>query len=611
MLAYKEKVSGVKADLILCAYALFSRFNQQESSAAITEELTLVKDNAGCTYSALFFSRCSHLPWSTDLRGTPSFSFIQLCEYLVIRTLKFKHINLKSTSYKKLKAFQFVFEGYIKKLLVAKNNSYTFFDVRMKASMRSSLYKVLVILSNSSGDVCGAACTCPAGAGLGGFGNCNHVGGVLFALEDFNRKGYQGCPEPVSCTSRLSAWNVPTSFVSVSPASIDEVFIQKIRFGKDNKFDQPKYLCYDPRRHADRQVDRKSFEEVQSSLASCLSNSCFFAFHSHPAEEAPTVKDQLIITETVPSLSAPFVHSTVTLTASIDTLTESTDTLTGSVDSQPFSDAYDISCNSFKEMMHYYCQSHLNISDEEIQNIEEITCGQAANEYWQSHRLYRITASNFYSAIANSVEPSSKIKSMFYLQFYSASTEHGKYYESHVRPLYRHKIAQDDFESVIIDEPGLIVSKSHPYLAASLDGIVKCKGSSWGLEIKCPSSHYNSSLAKALDDKRFFLSRMKGVQLKRSHRYFYQIQAQMFCTGLTRVDLVVWFGDKEPLFVSSIKYDEKFIDSCLGELKFFYCRAILPEFFTKRVQRGLKLYLHGGWESSPFRPKTNKRHAIK
>ena len=38
----------------------------------------------------------------------------------------------------------------------------------------------------------------PAGVGLGGFGKCNHVGVVLFALED--RKGYQECREPVSCT---------------------------------------------------------------------------------------------------------------------------------------------------------------------------------------------------------------------------------------------------------------------------------------------------------------------------------------------------------------------------------------------------------------------------
>ena len=47
--------------------------------------------------------------------------------------------------------------------------------VRMKASMKSILYKVLVILSNSSGDVSCAACSCPAGSGSGGFGNRNHI----------------------------------------------------------------------------------------------------------------------------------------------------------------------------------------------------------------------------------------------------------------------------------------------------------------------------------------------------------------------------------------------------------------------------------------------------
>eukprot|EP00795_Rhopilema_esculentum_P005739 gene5739-10996_t len=59
----------------------------------------------------------------------------------------------------------------------------------IKASMNKCLYKVISQLSVKSGDVCSAACTCPAGIGLRGFGNCNHVGGVLFALEDFNRRG--------------------------------------------------------------------------------------------------------------------------------------------------------------------------------------------------------------------------------------------------------------------------------------------------------------------------------------------------------------------------------------------------------------------------------------
>ena len=106
--------------------------------------------------------------------------------------------------------------------------------MRIKASMKSVLYKANVILSNDAGDLCCAACTCPAGAGISGFGNCNHGGGIIFALEDFNRKGYQSCPQPVSCTSKLSAWNLPSSFTSISPVPIDQIVIEKIKFGRDS-----------------------------------------------------------------------------------------------------------------------------------------------------------------------------------------------------------------------------------------------------------------------------------------------------------------------------------------------------------------------------------------
>ena len=212
---YKEKKSGNKADLILRTFAVFCRAkNFEKQSGDIPEkadESVLYCHEKEYTYEAAR-EQCLHLPWSSDLRETPSFSFIQLYEYLVIRTSKYKHILFKSTAYKKLKAFQFFQEGFIRKIDVAKDKDFTFFDVRVKASMKTKLYKVIVKLSNKSGDVCSAACSCPAGIGLHGFGNCNHVGGVLFALEDFNRHGLQEYPSAVSCTSKLSSWNVPPLF---------------------------------------------------------------------------------------------------------------------------------------------------------------------------------------------------------------------------------------------------------------------------------------------------------------------------------------------------------------------------------------------------------------
>ena len=118
---------------------------------------------------------------------------------------------------------------------VARNGDFTFFDVRVKASMKRVVYKVILKLCNISGDVCSAACTCPTGNGLGGFVSCNHVGGVLFALEDFNRKGFQKCSEQVSCTSLLCSWNVPARSLSqiAKPVPIDRIVIRKIKFGRD------------------------------------------------------------------------------------------------------------------------------------------------------------------------------------------------------------------------------------------------------------------------------------------------------------------------------------------------------------------------------------------
>ena len=113
---------------------------QQEKGMPSTAASSSVVDGESLIYHALFESCCGHLPWIQDLCNTPVFTFVQLYDYLVIRTMKCKHIALKSTGYKKLKSIQFFYEGYIKKFSVAKDNNFTFFDVHMKAAMKNTLY---------------------------------------------------------------------------------------------------------------------------------------------------------------------------------------------------------------------------------------------------------------------------------------------------------------------------------------------------------------------------------------------------------------------------------------------------------------------------------------
>ena len=117
LLVYKEKLSGVKSDLVLRVYAIFTRITSVPTSSTLTTELSKEEDTPGCndfTYS-LIKAQCFNRPWTSNLSDTPPFTFIQLYDYLVIRTVKYQDILLKSTEYKKLKAFQFYYEGFIKK----------------------------------------------------------------------------------------------------------------------------------------------------------------------------------------------------------------------------------------------------------------------------------------------------------------------------------------------------------------------------------------------------------------------------------------------------------------------------------------------------------------
>jgi len=195
----------------------------------------------------------------------------------VVSTRKYRHILLKGTHYKKLKSYQFFFEGNVKQLesKVFQGQSY------MKASVVPSMKK------KPLHNCCGAFTTeryfasgmhVSAGLGLSRKGKCNHVGGVLFAIEDFTRRGLQRHAEPLSCPSRLSLWVVPRN-QSVAAKPLDQVLIRKIRFGKKNIRLQSKVIKFDPRSPNQRTREENSFKILSESLQNCLPASSFFLFH--------------------------------------------------------------------------------------------------------------------------------------------------------------------------------------------------------------------------------------------------------------------------------------------------------------------------------------------
>ena len=83
-----------------------------------------------------------------------------------------------------------------------------------------------------------AYCVCTAGLA----GCCNHIAGLLYALEEFVRLGL--CDEPESPTSRLCKWNKPRS-KKVAPCKVADIRLSQSQFLKEKRSRGPKAV-YNP-----------------------------------------------------------------------------------------------------------------------------------------------------------------------------------------------------------------------------------------------------------------------------------------------------------------------------------------------------------------------------
>ncbi|XP_019616696.1 PREDICTED: uncharacterized protein LOC109464203 [Branchiostoma belcheri] len=228
--------------------------------------------------------------WTTDMRQLPLFNFAALYAYFITLTKKFKHIELASTSYKKLKAYQYFAEGNVKGMQVAKKHGTTYVKAKVLPSMkrlstaRSSdsttgksprqhvivqqvtpqcVYHLLKLLYFPRR-------TCP-----GGLGKCNHIGGLLFAIEAFNKTELRDNPTPVSSTSRLSVWNVPRND-KVEAQEITNVKLGRIRYGKETKYMKTNH--YDPRALHHRTVDQNALDMFRQKMGSMCPDSMFLLY---------------------------------------------------------------------------------------------------------------------------------------------------------------------------------------------------------------------------------------------------------------------------------------------------------------------------------------------
>ena len=239
----------------------------------------------------------------------------------------------------------------------------------------------------------------------------------------------------------------------------------------------------------------------------------------------------------------------------------------------------------YKELLEKANDISIHITNTEIDIVEKQTRNQAASSIWFEFRAGRVTASKLYAVCKTSiVKPSrSLIKAICYPQsctFTSKQTSWGCKHEEAAKDTYHHLMASKHI-NMSIYKSGLFISNEEPHIAATPDALVECQCCGKGcLEIKCPYCVKEAFIFEGVQTKGFCLHLKDGkICLNRLHPYYYQIQAQMFCTNQKYCDFVVW--TKRECHVERVPFNGEFFSDCVKLSRTFFRRCILVEVLGK------------------------------
>jgi hypothetical protein len=224
----------------------------------------------------------------------------------------------------------------------------------------------------------------------------------------------------------------------------------------------------------------------------------------------------------------------------------------------------------------------LPLEDEQVNNIESSTRQQAKSSCWVERRKERITSSKF-KDVHTKMETISKSRAnntpktthmVAELVFASASIANlpaVKWGTDNEDKAFRefHALALSKHENCKMVKSGICVLKDKPYIGVSPDGLMTCHCcQSACVKIKCSFSIREYVGEDKWHETDFLECVNNNIQLKRSHKYYYQITAQMAVTGIFKTFFVVW--TTRGIFVELIKYDLEFLTPLLHNLKIFF-----------------------------------------
>ena len=225
----------------------------------------------------------------------------------------------------------------------------------------------------------------------------------------------------------------------------------------------------------------------------------------------------------------------------------------------------------------------LEVSPQQIRDIEQSTRDQSKNSFWFSVRRYRLTASSFgavYHRLPATPPQSLVLQIIKDRKFYSLATDWGKQQEPVAFDAYVEFQKKSGHQGLFACQSGFMISESYPFLGASPDGVIYDPSvtNPFGLlEIKCPYAIRNKTPTEAGSSSSFFCElKDNKLRLKQSHYYYCQVQGQMAVSGRLWCDFVIY--TPKDISIERINFDSDFWNKhLLPKLIDFYDNCIAPE----------------------------------
>lgn len=221
----------------------------------------------------------------------------------------------------------------------------------------------------------------------------------------------------------------------------------------------------------------------------------------------------------------------------------------------------------------------------QLTNLEKMTRSQSESVLWKRHREGRITATIAHDIKTMKSESTDCIlkRVMKYDQKDLSKVEaisFGLFNERRAKELYSAKMKTEHADFQLRDS-GLVIDPVCPIFAASPDGVRNCICHGKGLlEVKCSFKHRDLNVSEiALIDPTFYLDR--DLRIKQSHRYYTQIQFQMYVCQLTFCDFVVF--TLKGISIHTVAYNPKFVNELVQKCSEFAFNRVVPEILCHKL----------------------------